>query len=131
MKLLATAVSLILVFNPLGSLAREKAVDEVEHLKYASGEVMDSIMTQKEATWQHYRDLGYFKPGRYKANNGYYPCKDGHVTVGNEAGSTFQCLNLDVTGYLPHEDLGSTDPTERIGKKIHISYNKYHLNILC
>lgn len=113
MKLLTTAASLLFVS---GSLARERAVDEVEHLKYASGEVMDSIMAQKEATWQHYRNLGYFKPGRYKANNGYYPCKDGHVTVGKEAGSTFQCLNLDVTGYLPHEDLGSTNGTERIGK---------------
>lgn len=107
MKLLTTAASLLLVSSPLISLAREKAVDEVEHLKYASGEVMDSIMAQKEVTWQHYRELGHFKPGRYRSGNSYYPCKDGYVAVGAEAGSTFQCLNLDVTGYLPHDDLGS------------------------
>lgn len=122
MKLLATAASLLLVSSPLGSLAREKAVDEVNHLRYASGEVMGDIMALKEATWEHYRKLGYFKPGRYKSNNDYYECKKGQVTMGKEANSTFKCLNLDITGYLTHEDLGSIDLTERIGKLTVISY---------
>ncbi|KAH0605170.1 uncharacterized protein H6S33_005152 [Morchella sextelata] len=99
-------------------LAREKSVDEAAHARYASGDVMAEIMAQKEATWQHYRDEGYFKPGRYRSSNGFYPCVDGSVTVGDGANSTFQCLNLDVTGYLTHEDLGSTNATERIGSSI-------------
>lgn len=115
MKLLAITANILSIYGPLGSHAREKAVDDVEHLKYASGEVMDGIMAEKEATWQHYRELGYFKSGRYKSSNSYYPCRDGYVAVGKEANSTFQCLNLDVTGYLTHEDLGSTNNTERIG----------------
>ncbi|KAI5801740.1 hypothetical protein DFH27DRAFT_67368 [Peziza echinospora] len=95
-------------------------VQDAQHELYASGAVMDSIMQKKEATWAYYRELGYFKPGKYRSHNEFKACgAGGDVTLNTgDANNTYKCLNLDVTGHLTHDDLGSTDPTERIGSSI-------------
>lgn len=96
--------------------ARERPVDPVDHRRYASGEVMDSIMKVKTATWDHYRALGYFDPGRHSSTNTFRRCNNGHVTMNDNGIMTkYACKNLDLTGHLTHDDLGSVDATERIG----------------
>ncbi|PPR06262.1 hypothetical protein CVT24_000934 [Panaeolus cyanescens] len=99
------------------ALARERPVDPVKHLKYASGEVMDKIMAQKEATWERYRQLGFFNGRKY--GNKFSPCKDGYISVSfNNTSEKYQCKNLDLTGHLTHQDLGSKDPNYKIGSSI-------------
>jgi hypothetical protein len=112
MKLL---LSPLLALAPL-ALARERPVDPAAHRHYASGEVMNSILAAKEATWAHYQELGYFAPGRHSSTNRFAPCRNGYVTLKDNGNITnYACKNLDVTGHLTHDDLGSVDATARIG----------------
>ena len=98
------------------ALARERPVDPIAHQRYASGEVMGKIMTKKEATWESYRQSGYFDGTRYRSSNAFSACLDGYVKMAlNETTQRFQCKNLDVTGHLTHSDLGSTDENAKIG----------------
>jgi len=111
------------------SLARELYVSN----RWASGEVMASVMAEKHRTWDDYTVRGYFAEGRWRSSNRFAPCvaasgsAAGKATV---AGIEYGCKNLDVTGkmrsnamypqlwgvgvdvgttgYLSHQDLGST-----------------------
>jgi len=56
MKLSSTIVAVSISL----SLAREQPVDPISHQRYASGEVMGRIVAKKEATWERYRQSGYF-----------------------------------------------------------------------
>jgi len=97
--------------------ARERPVDATDHRRYASGEVMDRILEAKTAAWDHYRSRGYFAPGRHPSANRFVPCRNGYVTVIDHGTAiNYACRNLDVTGHLTHDDLGSADPTQRIGE---------------
>ncbi|KIM48671.1 hypothetical protein M413DRAFT_437855 [Hebeloma cylindrosporum] len=101
------------------ALARERPVDPIAHRRYASGEVMGKIMAIKEATWEGYRQSGYFDGTRYRSSNAFSACLDGYVKMAlNETTQRFQCKNLDVTGHLTHSDLGSTDENAKIGSSI-------------
>jgi choice-of-anchor B domain-containing protein len=84
--------------------------------RFSSGEVMEATMAEKQATWDRYEAMGYFSPGRWKSSNKFSACTNGHAKVAN---ITYQCNNLDVTGHLSHDDLGSlyVDP-KRIGSSI-------------
>ena len=73
--------------------------------RYASGQVMSSIMAAKEKTWARYEAAGYFAPGRWLSGNEFSPCAAGTAVV---AGISYRCRNLDVTGHLSHTDLGTT-----------------------
>ena len=98
--------------------AREHAVNMANHAEYASGAVMDDIMRLKSASWNKYRDMGHFAPGAWKSHNRFIQCKDGYVTTEEGPNHHYRCKNLDLTGHLSHDDLGSADPTERIGSSI-------------
>ncbi|CCX10161.1 hypothetical protein FPQ18DRAFT_314688 [Pyronema domesticum] len=117
MKLLWT--SIILLATPLALAQKERPIDRNAHARYASGEVMDGIMKMKQETWDEYQAMGYFKPGRHSSTNKFSPCKKGYVTLNDNGNTTnYACRNLDVTGHLTHDDLGSIDPTARIGSSI-------------
>jgi hypothetical protein len=114
MKLLWT--SIIILATPLALAQKERPIDRNAHARYASGEVMDGIMKMKQETWDQYQAMGYFKPGRHSSTNKFSPCKKGYVTLNDNGNTTnYACRNLDVTGHLTHDDLGSIDPTARIG----------------
>lgn len=105
-----------LAFLAAVASAKELAFSAAAHGPYASGEVMDNMMMRKEADWGYYREQGYFAPGKYKSANAFKECgRDGTVTLPTGGNNTYRCSNFDVTGHLTHDDLGSTDPTERIG----------------
>lgn len=72
--------------------------------RFSSGEVMDSILAEKQATWDSYEAQGYFSLGRWKSANKYSACTHGYAKVAN---ISYACNNLDVHGYLSHDDLGS------------------------
>ena len=73
--------------------------------RYASGQVMSSILAAKEKTWTRYEAAGYFAPSRWSSGNKFSPCDAGTAVV---AGISYRCKNLDVTGHLSHTDLGTT-----------------------
>jgi hypothetical protein len=81
---------------------------------YASGQVMSSILSAKERTWEKYTSLGYFSPGRWKSKNAFFPC-DNVTRKASVSGLQYRCKNLDITGHLSHTDLGTTY-TQNIGK---------------
>lgn len=84
--------------------------------RFSSGEVMDSILAEKQATWDSYEAQGYFSLGRWKSANKYSACTHGYAKVAN---ISYACNNLDVHGYLSHDDLGSRHPeATRIGSSI-------------
>ncbi|KAG0635431.1 hypothetical protein HOY80DRAFT_927221 [Tuber brumale] len=90
------------------SFAREKPVDQDDNARYASGEVMESILRTKQATWDDLERKGYFADGAWKSHNYYKACgEDGIIQLGPGANNSHQCFNLDLTGHLSHEDLGS------------------------
>jgi hypothetical protein len=99
------------------ALAREKPVDEAAHARYASGEVMESILATKEATWRDYERKGYFADGAWESHNYYKECgEDGIIQLGPGKNHTHKCLNLDLTGHLSHEALGSkSNDSTRMG----------------
>ncbi|PFH54506.1 hypothetical protein AMATHDRAFT_72294 [Amanita thiersii Skay4041] len=107
----------ILVCCVITALARERPVDSTKHEQYASGEVMERIMKVKEATWQRNTEQGRI-PKNYASYNAYAPCVNGVVKLGSGTNSTFECKNLDVTGFLTHTDLGSTDTSNSVGSSI-------------
>jgi len=102
------------------ALAREKPVDEAAHARYASGEVMESILATKEATWRDYERKGYFADGAWDSHNYYKECgEDGIIQLGPGKNHTHKCLNLDLTGHLSHEALGSkSNDSTRMGSSI-------------
>ncbi|KAF8545091.1 hypothetical protein BDD12DRAFT_915108 [Trichophaea hybrida] len=81
--------------------------------RYASGQVMSEIRAAKEETWKKYAALEYFSPDRWKSSNTFSAC-DKTTGKASVAGLQYRCKNLDVTGYLSHEDLGSTYPGSSI-----------------
>jgi hypothetical protein len=114
--------AILLAISASSALAKERPRDPVAHERYASGEVMDRIMAQKEAVWAEAARTGLFDPKKFKSSNSFTACKDGHVTLKyNETEHQFQCNNLDVTGHLTHQDLGSNITTARIGMSFAIA----------
>lgn len=98
------------------ALAAERPVDAVAAQRYDSGDVMAKMMAKKEATWNRFRGLGFFKRGRYRTTNTYSACNQDFVTLKTKSYSEkFACKNLDVTGHLVHGDLGSTDESGEVG----------------
>ena len=83
---------------------------------------MDRIMAHKESNWDDAARTGLFDPKKFKSSNSFNACKDGHVTLKfNSTEQQFQCKNLDVTGHLTHQDLGSNITTARIGTSSYLS----------
>ncbi|PGH02872.1 hypothetical protein AJ79_07528 [Helicocarpus griseus UAMH5409] len=77
---------------------------------YRSGEVHQSIMAAKEATFKRNREAGLFDSARYPSHKGgRVKCKDGLAIVekGN-ANQTFKCDNIDLLDFKSHADLGSS-----------------------
>ncbi|KAH6906434.1 hypothetical protein BKA70DRAFT_1401607 [Coprinopsis sp. MPI-PUGE-AT-0042] len=117
MRLLLPTV--LLAISASSALAKEKPRDPVAHKRYASGEVMDRIMAHKEAVWDDAARTGLFDPKKFTSSNSFTACKEGHVILTfNGTEQRFQCKNLDVTGHLTHQDLGSNITTARIGSSI-------------
>ncbi|KAF9044921.1 hypothetical protein BJ165DRAFT_1527864 [Panaeolus papilionaceus] len=115
MKLLLSATLISISM----ALAKERPRDPVAHERYASGEVMDKIMAEKQAAWDQAGQRGLFNPKRFSSNNGFTPCQNGYVTMKfNGTEEKFQCNNLDVTGHLTHADLGSKATDDEIGSSI-------------
>ena len=80
---------------------------------------MDRIMARKVDNWDEAARTGLFNPQKFKSSNSFTACRDGHVTLKfNSTEQSFQCKNLDVTGHLTHQDLGSNITTARIGASI-------------
>jgi len=53
--------------------------------RWASGEVMGSIMVAKQRTWDGYRAQGYFSAGKWTSANKSSPCeKIGNTTAGGK-----------------------------------------------
>ncbi|KAF9044920.1 hypothetical protein BJ165DRAFT_1527863 [Panaeolus papilionaceus] len=52
-------------------LAKERPRDPVAHERYASGEVMDQIMAEKEAVWSQAGQRGIFNPTKFTSSNGF------------------------------------------------------------
>ncbi|KAF9055659.1 hypothetical protein BJ165DRAFT_435236 [Panaeolus papilionaceus] len=101
------------------ALAAERPVDAVAAQRYDSGDVMAKMMAKKEATWNRFRGLGFFKHGRYRTTNTYSACNQDFVTLKTKSYSEkFACKNLDVTGHLVHGDLGSTDESGEVGSSL-------------
>ncbi|PPR04323.1 hypothetical protein CVT24_013396 [Panaeolus cyanescens] len=111
-------LSLAVIALAVSVLARERPVDPIKHRKYASGEMMDKIMARKDATVEKYKKLGYFDDRRRGSSNKFAPCIDGYITVDFNNTERYQCNNLDLTGHLTHQDLGSTDPNYKIGSSL-------------
>jgi hypothetical protein len=107
---------LLLALSGSAVLAKEKPRDETRHQRYASGEMMERIMSRKQATWSNAARTGLFSRKKFRSSNKFTACANGHVTLNvNGTRQTFQCNNLDVTGHLTHGDLGSKVNSEEIG----------------
>ena len=81
------------------------------HEEYASGEVMEFMMSSKEAAWAKARAAGKYDQERWKGfeekrpNKGKIPCKDGvAVAVPGDADQTYKCKNIVSRLFLPIGD---------------------------
>jgi hypothetical protein len=91
---------LLLLGLPALSLAGELDMSN----RWASGEVMASIMAEKHRTWDDYTARGYFAEGRWRSSNKFAPCvaargsTEGKATV---AGIEYGCkyLRADIYEY--------------------------------
>ncbi|KAI0128575.1 hypothetical protein BJ170DRAFT_721266 [Xylariales sp. AK1849] len=78
---------------------------------YDSGEVHETIMSKKHASWAAQRELGVFDSTQYKSYASSAPpvaCVDGVAAViPGDANNTFNCNNIDFYDFKSHADLGS------------------------
>lgn len=72
----------------------------VASLALADKETMDRLMSMKLAQREASRASGAFAPARHADNNGLTQCKNG------KAGE-YSCENVDLHGFLSHEEMGS------------------------
>lgn len=71
------------------------------HEEYASGEVMDLMMSAKEAAWAKHREAGDYDKKKWngfhknRANKNKIECKHGRVeAVKGDADQTYKCKNI-------------------------------------
>ncbi|KAF2024903.1 hypothetical protein EK21DRAFT_77652 [Setomelanomma holmii] len=83
------------------------------HAEYASGEVMDLMMSSKEAAWAKHRAAGEYDSKKWngfhekRANKNKIECKNGRVeAVVGDADQTYKCKNIDLYDFKTHEELG-------------------------
>jgi len=83
------------------------------HEQYASGEVMDLMMSGKEAAWAKARGEGKYDSRRWngfhkkRSNKNKIACKNGRVeAVKGDADQTYKCSNIDLYDFKTHEELG-------------------------
>lgn len=63
--------------------------------------VMDRLMSLKLSQREEYQSQGFFEPGKYNGNNRYQKCHNGHA-------GEYRCDNVDMHGFLSHEEMGSS-----------------------
>ncbi|RYN21854.1 hypothetical protein AA0115_g9432 [Alternaria tenuissima] len=83
------------------------------HQQYASGEVMDLMMSGKEMAWAKQRAAGNYDSKRWngfshkRSNKNKIECKHGRVeAVKGDADQTYKCKNIDLYDFKTHEELG-------------------------
>ncbi|PFH49428.1 hypothetical protein AMATHDRAFT_48754 [Amanita thiersii Skay4041] len=109
----AFSLSPSIIFAANGAVVAGRASEALLQSQYDSGQVMDSLMTAKMASWKH------LSPQNYTSFNKFAPCVDGFVKIGKGSpNDTFACKNLDLTGFLTHRDLGSKKESTLIGSSI-------------
>ena len=64
-------------------------------------------MEKKVTIRQKWRGLGVFESQLYKRLTSYQPCINGRSGRG-KGRESFRCNNIDMAGFLSHEDMGST-----------------------
>lgn len=72
----------------------------VASLALADQATMDRLMSMKTTHREAYRAAGAFAPGKHAGNNRLQECKNG------KAGD-YACENVDMHGFLSHEEMGS------------------------
>jgi hypothetical protein len=72
----------------------------VASLALADQETMDRLMSIKLAQREAYRAAGAFAPAKHSNNNRLQQCKNGKS-------GEYSCENVDMHGFLSHEELGS------------------------
>ncbi|KAM7187305.1 hypothetical protein V8F33_011295 [Rhypophila sp. PSN 637] len=71
---------------------------------------MEEIMELKTKDWAEARSKGLFGGSKlYKKLAAHQPCRNGKA--GRKGQESYSCKNIDMHGFLSHEDLGSTNKT--------------------
>ncbi|KAF1850853.1 uncharacterized protein K460DRAFT_328149 [Cucurbitaria berberidis CBS 394.84] len=83
------------------------------HEQYASGEVMDLMMSGKEATWAEREAAGDYDNKQWndfqkkRSSKNKIECKHGRVeAVKGDANQTYKCKNIDLYDFKTHQELG-------------------------
>lgn len=80
---------------------------------------MQNILSTKTETWEKYAAEGYFADGKWPNHNYFKACNaEGTIQLGEGPNGTHKCHNLDLTGHLSHEALGSKNDSVRLGSSI-------------
>lgn len=69
---------------------------------------MAKIMAKKEATWESYRQSGYFDGTRYRSSNAFSACLDGYVKMA-----------LNETAEISMQKLGRYRPFDPLRPRFH------------
>ncbi|KNG45109.1 hypothetical protein DDE82_003134 [Stemphylium lycopersici] len=83
------------------------------HQQYASGEVMDLMMSGKEAAWAKQRAAGNYDNKKWmgfskkRTEKNKIKCKHGRIeAVANDPDQTYKCKNIDLYDFKTHAELG-------------------------